>query len=78
MLSIRYTCGLCGLFDVEAQVRFRESSEDVVDWMKKVVEPGLVADHQKRSPTCRPETLQQIKIPVPPGKDGFIGGPTHQ
>lgn len=78
MLGIRYTCALCELYDVTVEVRFREPAEDIIVWMKQVVEPALGKDHQRRSPDCHPTMLTQVKIPMPPGKEGLIGGPTHQ
>lgn len=77
MIGILYSCAACGLVDAEAKVRYRESSEDVVAWMKGVVEPGLAQDHATRSPACRPESLQDVKIPVPPGTE-WVGGPVRQ
>ena len=74
MITILYSCSLCGLSDAEVTIPFREESEDVITWMKQKVETALVADHQKRSPECIPQTLQNIKIPVPPGTEWF-GGP---
>jgi hypothetical protein len=73
MLGITYSCPSCGLVQVEAKVRFRESSEDVLHWMDQVVTPGLARDHQRRSPTCHPTGLRDVKIPVT-GAD-WIGGP---
>lgn len=77
MIGILYSCELCGLHKVEAQVRYRESSEDVIAWMKRVVEPALGTDHALRSPHCHPEELQNVMIPMPPGTE-WIGGPVKQ
>lgn len=76
-INIAYSCSLCGLNRIEVEVRYRESTEDVVAWMKNIVEPALCADHNKRSPFCNPDSLQNILIPTPPGTD-FFGGPVTQ
>lgn len=76
-MTILYSCPLCGIKDAEATVRFRESSEDVIAWMKQVVEPGLARAHSSASPTCFPESLVDVKIPIPPGTE-FVGGPVQQ
>lgn len=73
MIGILYSCQECGIKDAEVQVRFRESEEDVLAWMKQVVEPALGADHFVHSPDCHPESLQNVKIPVPAGTQ-FLGG----
>jgi hypothetical protein len=77
MIEIRYSCHECGIVDAGVTVRFRESTEAVVAWMRQVVEPALSADHRARSPHCCPETLSEVKIPVPAGTD-YVGGPQLQ
>jgi hypothetical protein len=74
-LSIEYSCPDCGLASVSAVVRYRESTEDVVAFMKTVVEPGLSQDHAHRSPHCRPEQLRDIKIPIPAAAQWLFGPP---
>ena len=74
MLGITYSCGRCGLKDAEVKVRYRESSEDVLVWMKQVVEPALLEDHFQHSPHCKTDHVDDVKIPIPEGSE-FIGGP---
>jgi hypothetical protein len=76
VIEIRYSCPRCGIRDAEVNVRLRESAEDVVAWMKSIVEPALAHDHHRRSPRCRPDQLHDVKIPLPAGTT-FIGGPVH-
>lgn len=76
-LGVIYTCGLCaGAVNRTVQVPVRGEDEDIVAWMNHVLTPALVRDHQRVSPGCRPTTLQMVKIPIPPGQDATIGGPT--
>lgn len=77
MIGIRYSCAMCGLADVEVKLPYRASEQDVVAWMKGIVEPAVCADHAERSPGCQPEDLQNIKIPMPVGTQ-WVGGPVAQ
>lgn len=74
-IGVKYSCHLCGLKDIEVQIPARET-EDVLAWMHQVLEPGVGADHQMRSPHCKPKTLKDVKIPMS-GADR-IGGATAQ
>lgn len=76
-LTVLYSCEGCGVVDVEVKVRLRRSDEDVIAWMKKVVEPALGAHHHfYQSPDCKAMYLTEVKIPMPPGTE-FIGGPVQ-
>jgi len=77
VIGILYSCSMCGLKDAEVRVRFRSTNENVIEWMKGIVEPSLGADHAARSPDCHPKELQNVKIPVPPGTQE-VGGPVQQ
>ena len=74
-LVVKYSCFACGLHCVTCRVPARGVKEDVVDWMRKVVSPHLVRDHEARSPECRPKTLSEVMIPMT-GTDR-IGGPVE-
>lgn len=74
-LSILYSCPLCRLRDATVEVRLRRPDEDVVAWMKEVVEPGLVRDHRSRSPSCTAPSARDVKIPLT-GRQ-YIGGPAE-
>lgn len=73
MNTILYSCPQCGLKNCEVKVPYREASEDVVAWVKQVVEIVLASDHRERSPTCRTDKLCEVKIPIT--GVGWIGGP---
>jgi len=77
VIGILYSCSLCGINKREVKVRFRSPNEDVIEWMKGVVEPSLGEDHAAHSPDCHPESLQNVMIPVPPGTQE-VGGPVQQ
>lgn len=74
-IGVQYSCNGCGIRNVEVQIPAREA-EDVGAWMRNVLQPGLGADHLKRSPRCRSETCD-VKIPMAAGSDR-VGGATAQ
>jgi len=71
-----YSCNVCGIKDAEVQVPAR-GAEDVIAWMNGTLTPHLVADHEQRSPGCRPQSLSQVKIPMPAGTDRVGGAPAQ-
>lgn len=77
MISIFYTCELCGLRDVDVRLPYRPSDMDVVVWMKEHVGVALSKDHAERSPHCLTTSLTNVKIPVPAGTQ-WVGGPVQQ
>jgi len=72
-LRIRYSCKVCGLKDIEIQIPFRDSNEDVVKWMESKVIPATGADHRRRSPLCMTQELSDLKIPITGAE--YVGGP---
>jgi hypothetical protein len=70
-----YSCDLCGLNDVAVDVPVRAAAEGVVEWIEGVCLPAVSGDHRARSPACRTERLQRLKIPVE-GRS-VIGGPVE-
>lgn len=70
-----YACDKCGLDSVEVEVPAR-GPEDVVAYLERIVAPLLAADHNKRSPRCRPKKFAWIKLPVSPGPSGRVGEET--
>lgn len=75
-LTITYSCKRCGLKEATVEVRYRGSDEDVILWMKRVVEVALLDDHCKKSPECQTPEVD-VKIPIPEGTE-WIGGPIIQ
>jgi hypothetical protein len=73
-IRARYSCQGCGLADVGVDVPARED-EDVCVWMNATVQK-LAADHRRRSPRCRANAFQEVKIPIT-GADR-VGGPSIQ
>lgn len=71
-----YSCHKCGLVDVAVEVPLRGPEEDVVHWVQETMGRALANDHATRSPHCVPETLSNVKIPLPPGDNAKVGGPT--
>lgn len=76
MITCKYTCGLCGITkqDVGVPARF---GEEVTVWLRVMMTPALVRDHQKRSPDCHPTEFDSVWIPIPDGTKK-IGGPVVQ
>lgn len=75
IITCLYSCEGCGIKDARVDVVARAADEDVVAWMDQAVR-SLARDHSRRSPHCRPQSLQEIKIPIT-GADR-IGGPALQ
>lgn len=71
-IPIRYSCQWCGLANVEIDVPSRNLDEDVIQWMNRSVTPGLMKDHEERSPKCRPQKFSNVMIPME-GDDQPIG-----
>jgi hypothetical protein len=63
MIELRYKCG-CMSEETTLMVRERRAHEDIIRWMDFVVRPALGIDHQKRSPLCRADKVEYLKVPV--------------
>lgn len=73
VITVKYSCPLCGLDKVECVVPGREETQDVRDWVGATIRE-VSRDHQAHSPACHPKRLHDLMIPVN-GAD-YIGGPT--
>ena len=62
-IKIQYSCVMCGIKRQVVEVPAR-TAEDVVVWMKQIMTPALVRDHEARSPFCHPKTLSEVLIPI--------------
>jgi hypothetical protein len=58
-----YSCDLCGLEKVEAEVPAR-TFEGIIDWTERVLGGALSADHARRSPLCHATSLARVYVPV--------------
>jgi len=74
MITVFYSCPACGLKDVAVVVPARET-EDVRVWMDKTIRLTC-DDHAQRSPSCHPEQLHDLKIPIT-GADRVGGAPSN-
>lgn len=73
MLTCKFSCKLCGIKKASVEVPAREGShQDVLQWMKQVVIPAISIEHDRLSPNCHPESLQDIMIPCEPNAE-FLG-----
>ncbi len=71
-IEVRYKC-LCMDKEVALRVPARcGPAHDVVAWITDIVGVRIGADHKKRSPTCQSDSMDRVKIPVPP-EDGYVG-----
>lgn len=62
-LRVFYSCEACGIVDAPVDVPTR-GPENVVAWLEGRCMAACVADHQRRSPTCHPQQLQNLKVPI--------------
>lgn len=74
-VKAEYSCRSCGLHWRIFAVRERGADEDVVAWVKLVLQV-MGADHAKASPWCDAQTCD-LKIPLP-GEDARIGDAVRQ
>jgi hypothetical protein len=74
MITVRYSCSLCGLLRVPCRVPAR-GEENVVLWMEGVV-LRLSDDHARRSPHCHPDKLTEVMIPMS-GAEKVGGAPVQ-
>jgi hypothetical protein len=74
-ITVKYSCGACGIHRRDVDVPEREDLENVLAWMDRVT-PVLVADHKATSPGCTPRVFTELLIPIT-GR-GAIGGPVLQ
>lgn len=73
MVTVLYSCRVCGALDRPVEVKAREPDQDLMLWMT-AVQIALGADHATRachSPVC------DLKIPLPKDAD-YLGQPTKQ
>lgn len=71
-LIVEYHCDRCGPHKIE--LPYRRGDEDVVRWMKDVVEVAISADHAKR--ICGALSCD-IKIPHDKSAEWIGGPPVH-
>lgn len=50
----------------------RGPAHDVSDWISTIVAGKISEDHEKRSPKCRRNIMEHVKIPVAPEND-YLG-----
>ena len=62
-LDIPYKCA-CMAEEAIVKVPVRREDEDVVDWMSHICTAAIAIDHRFRSPDCRAEKIDYIKIPM--------------
>jgi len=72
-IQVFYSCPLCALRKVAISVPAREG-EDVLQWMEATLRL-LAADHAQRSPTCHPDQLHDLMIPMT--GTARVGGPVE-
>jgi len=75
-ITCEYSCDLCGAEDVSFEVPIRQKNEDIFKWMRNVLNPAMISDHQQCSPGCRPETMSRLMIPNPKGSP-MVGRPVE-
>jgi len=71
MIMVHYKCKC---FDDEATVMVpaRQEGEDIKHWLEKRCGEAIGNDHTRRSPNCRREFMEYVKIPAPEAAP-FIG-----
>jgi len=62
MITVEYSCELCGVVWRPVMVREREEDEDVVHWTEWAM-ACVSGDHRKASPMCL-ATMVDLKVPM--------------
>lgn len=75
-ITCEYSCVLCGAEDVSFEVPIRQKNQDVLHWMRTVLNPAMISDHEARSPGCHPEVMSRLLIPAPKGSP-MVGRPVE-
>ena len=79
MITIKFSCDLCGVKDAIVLVPQRAQEMDVRRWVMNVVGQRITDQHRMLSPSCRATTISAIKIPLDrDDEDGWIGKQTDQ
>lgn len=71
MIEVLYSCHSCGIKERKVKIRLRYLNEDVLVWMKHVIECVSI-DHRSVAPICFAKTLDNLYIPLPP-QDSDLG-----
>lgn len=66
IITVKYSCAVCGLKDRDVMVPERDPAEDVAHYLNVQLVPCITADHARFSPQCRAERITTIKIPIDP------------
>lgn len=75
-IVVMYSCTLCGVRDVRAELPARESPDvPVVTWMHDTI-ARIAQHHREQHPNCIAKQLHDLKIPMD-GRE-WIGGPAIQ
>jgi hypothetical protein len=74
-VQIQYKCRLCAITNGRVTVKARTLSDNILEWMDKVVIEAIAKDHRHRSPLCLAKEITEVKIPV---QDDVIGKPHTQ
>lgn len=53
MITCKFICKQCGADGVPFRVRARTSEEDLIRWMKEVVQVGMGEAHRRFAPHCK-------------------------
>lgn len=76
-MNVIYKCR-CMAEEATVAVPDRRDDENVVDWVQQIVGSALLLDHRTRSPDCRSNVTEYVKIPVDTGENAMIGRVTKQ
>jgi hypothetical protein len=65
-ITIKYSCRECGIVDRDVIVPAR-TTEDLGVWMGTLGD-CISTDHRLKSPRCRAQSMQNLKIPITENK----------
>lgn len=64
MITVKFSCKLCGLKIEPVMVRYRRDDEDVAAWIEKEVAEAVGLAHSLLSPACKSSVMESLMIPI--------------
>jgi hypothetical protein len=65
MITVMFSCKVCGLSKVKVLVKSREPTESILGWMDREVRPQAMKEHTRKSLFCN----GPISISIPAASD---------
>lgn len=71
MITVKFSCKLCGKEKQDCDVPDRKSTENVIEWMERIM-PIIQARHWLLSPECQADKVD-LMVPISQDQSRPIG-----